>query len=87
MDSSFGQSVLSLYILIEGKTLSYGYSNRQVPANVLEFQNLFRSMLVNYIENHSLLEKQFLELCVNHIQDISHENFDFMQNSAYKVKE
>lgn len=87
MDSSFGQLVLSLYTLVEGKTLSYGYSNRQVPANVLEFQNLFRSMLVSYIENHSWLERQFLELCVEHIQDISHENFDFIQNSAYKVKE
>ena len=87
MDSSFGQSVLSLYTIIEEKTLSYGYSNRSIPANVLEFQNLFRSMLVNYIENHSLLERQFLELCVDHIQDISNENFDFMQSSAYKVKE
>lgn len=87
MDSSFGQSVLSLYTLIEGKTLSYGYSNRPIPANVLEFQNLFRSMLVSYIENHSWLEKQFLELCVDHIQDISNENFDFIQNSTYKVKE
>jgi hypothetical protein len=76
-----------LYMLIEGRTLSYGYSNIPIPASVLEFQNLFRSMLVSYIENHSLLERQFLELCVEHIQDISNENFDFMQNSAYKVKE
>ncbi len=87
MDYSFGQSVLILYSLIEGMTLSYGYSNRQVPANVYEFQNLFRSMLANYIENHEWLERQFLELCVNHIDDISNENFDFMQNYTYKIKE
>ena len=87
MDYSFGQSVLVLYSLIEGMTLSYGYSNRQVPASVYEFQNLFRSMLANYIENHEWLERQFLELCVNHIDDISNENFDFLQSSSYKVKE
>ena len=68
-------------------TLSYAYSNRQVPASVLEFQNLFRSMLANYIENHEWLERQILELCVNHIDDISNEKFDFLQSSAYKIKE
>lgn len=87
MDYSFGQSVLMLYSLIEGKTLSYGYSNRQVPESVYEFQNLFRSMLANYIENHGWFENQFLNLCVEHINDISNENFDFMQNSTYKMKE
>ena len=78
MDYSFGQSVLMLYSLIEGMTLSYGYSNRQVPESVYEFQNLFRSMLANYIENHGWFENQFLNL---------NENFDFMQNSTYKMKE
>lgn len=87
MDNSFGQFVLSLYTLIEGKILSYGYSNREVPISLREFQNLFRSMLVNYIENHSWLEKQFLELCIEHIQDISDENFDFVQGFSYKAKE
>lgn len=37
MDSSFGQSVLSLYTIIEGKTLSYGYSNREIPNEVRDF--------------------------------------------------
>ena len=86
MEYSFGQSVLMLYMLIEGKTLSYGYSNRSIPASVLEFQNLFRSMLVNYIENHSWLEKQFLELCIDHANDISNENFSFLETSSYKIK-
>ena len=87
MEYSFGQSVLMLYMLIEGKTLSYGYSNRSIPANVLEFQNLFRSMLVNYIENHGLFENQFLNLCIEHIKDISNENYEFLQNSSYKINE
>lgn len=87
MDYSFGQFILSLYSLIEGKTLSYGYSNHEVPAALREFQSLFRSKLVNYIENHDMPSRQFLELCIEHIQDISDENFDFLQSSAYKVKE
>lgn len=87
MDNSFGQFVLSLYTLIEGKILSYGYSNREVPASLREFQNLFRSMLVNYIENHDMPSRNFLDLCIEHIQDISNENFDFLQSTAYKVKE
>lgn len=78
MDISFGQSVLSLYTLIEGKTLSYGYSNREMPNEVRDFQNLFRSTLVRYIENHDKSSRRFLELCVDHIQDISDENFDFL---------
>lgn len=86
MEYSFGQSVLMLYTLIEGKALSYGYLNRPIPANVLEFQNLFRSMLVSYIENYSLPEKQFLELCIDHMNEISNENFNFIETSLYKVK-
>lgn len=87
MEYSFGQSVLMLYTLIEGKTLSYGYTNKPVPTDVVKFQNLFRSMLVNYIENHGLLERQFLNLCVDHIQDISNENYEFLQDDSYKTKE
>ena len=73
MDSSFGQFVLSLYTLIEGKTLSYGYSNREIPNEVRDFQNLFRSNLINYIENHDKSSRRFLELCVDHVQDILDE--------------
>ena len=78
MDSSFGQFVLSLYTLIEGKILSYGYSNREIPNEVRYFQNLFRSNLINYIENHDESSRRFLELCVDHIQDISDEQFIFL---------
>lgn len=87
MDSSFGQFILSLYTLIEGKTLSYGYSNREAPASLRDFQNLFRSKLVSYIENHDMPSRQFLELCIEHIQDISDERFGFVQGFSYKAKE
>ena len=86
-DIPFGESVLSLFTLVDGKTLSYSYSNREVPNHVREFQMLLRSMLSNYIENHGWIEKLFLDLCVNHIQDILNENFDFLQQTEYKMME
>ena len=81
MDSSFGQSVLSLYTLIDGKTLSYGYSNREIPNEVRDFQTIFRSNLVRYIENHDESSRKFLDLCIKHIQDIYNDNFKFIQQS------
>lgn len=85
MEYSFGQSVLMLYTLIEGKTLSYGYSNREMPNEVRDFQNLFRSMLVSHIENHDKLSRHFLELCIDHFQDISNENFNFLSKIDSKA--
>lgn len=86
MNYTFGQYVLMLYTLIEGKSLSYSLANREVPSNVFEFQNLFRDMLVNYIEKHDWLEKQFLDLCLKHINDISNEKFDFLESRSYMIK-
>lgn len=79
MNYSFGESVLSLYTLIDGKTLSYGYSNSEIPSYLRDFQMLFRSKLISYIENHDDSSKCFLDLCIDHIQDISNEKFDFIQ--------
>lgn len=84
---SFGESVLSLFTLVDGKTLSYSYSNREVPNHLREFQTLFRSMLSNYIENHGCAEKKFLILCTEHINDIVNENFDFLQQTRCKIME
>ena len=77
MDSSFGQSVLSLYTLVDWMNLSYGYSNREIPNEVRDFQTLFRSKLISYIENHDDSSRHFLELCVDRMQDILNEKFDF----------
>ena len=78
-NASFGYSVLSLFTLVDGKTLSYCYSNRETPSLLREFQTLFRSKLISYIENHDDASKSFLDLCINHVQDILNENFDFVQ--------
>ena len=58
-----------------------------MPNEVRNFQMLFRSMLIKYIENHDDDSKHFLDLCINHIQDISHDKFDFMQQSEYNIME
>ena len=86
MDSSFGQSVLSLYTLVDWMNLSYGYSNREIPNEVRDFQTLSRSKLVRYIENNDDLSKYFLDLCIEHVQDICNDNFEFIQQLGYKEK-
>ena len=80
-NTSFGDSVLSLFTLIDGKTLSYCYSNRETPSLLREFQTLFRSKLISYIEDHDDSSRHFLDICIGHIQDILNEKFDFIQKS------
>ena len=80
-NASFGNSVLSLFTLIDGKSLSYCYSNREIPSLLREFQMLFRSKLISYIENSDDSSRRFLDLCIDHIQDILNEKFDFIQKS------
>ena len=82
---SFGESVLSLFTLVDGKTLSYGYLNCETPSSVIDFQTLFRSKLISYIENHDDSSRHFLELCVDRMQDILNEKFDFIQQSECKT--
>lgn len=81
----FGESVLSLFTLVDGKTLSYCYSNRETHYLVRDFQILFRTKIISYIENHDDASKNFIDLCINHVQDILNENFDFVQQSEYKT--
>ena len=52
MENSFSNLVLSLYTMIEGKILSYSYSNHEIPTSFQNFQMLFRQNLISYIENH-----------------------------------
>ena len=80
-NTSFGNSVLSLFTLIDGKSLSYCYSNREIPSLLREFQTLLRSKLISYIENHDDSSRRFLNLCIDHIQDILNEKFDFIHKS------
>ena len=84
-NASFGESVLSLFTLVDGKTLSYGYSNCEMPSLVRDFQTLFRSKLISYIESHDESSRHFLELCVDNMQDILNEKFDFIQQSECKT--
>lgn len=85
--SSFGNNILTLYTLIDGKTLTHAYSNTRVSDNVVDFQNLFRSMLSNYLESHGWIERNFLDLCIDHIEDIYNDKYDFIESSSYKIKE
>lgn len=44
MENSFGNRILSLYTMIEGKILSYSYSNSEIPTSFQNFQMLFRQI-------------------------------------------
>lgn len=72
-------------MLVDGKTLSHCYSNRETPSLVRDFQILFRTKLISYIENHDDASKNFIYLCINHVQYILNESFDFVQQSKYKM--
>lgn len=84
-NASFGNSVLSLFTLIDGKSLSYCYSNREIPSLLIEFQMLFRSKLISYIKNHDDSSRRFLDLCIDHIQDILNEMFDFVAYIKHNI--
>lgn len=79
MDSTFGNIVLTLFQIIDGSTLSYGYSNMPMSEDLRQLQIKFRNSLVSYLDNQDSKSKQFLELCVNHIEDITNENLEFLK--------
>lgn len=79
MDSTFGNIVLTLFQIIDGSTLSYGYSNMPMSEDLRQLQIKFRNSLVNYLDKQDSESKQFLELCVNHIEDITNENLEFLK--------
>jgi hypothetical protein len=79
MDSTFGNTVLTLFQIIDGSTLSYGYSNMPMSEDLRQLQIKFRNSLVSYLDNQDSKSKQFLELCVNHIEDITNENLEFLK--------
>lgn len=79
MDSTFGNIVLTLFQIIDGSTLSYGYSNMPMSEDLRQLQIKFRNSLVSYLDKQDSESKQFLELCVNHIEDITNENLEFLK--------
>ena len=84
MDSTFGNIVLTLFQIIDGSTLSYGYSNMPMSEDLRQLQIKFRNSLVNYLDKQDSESKQFLELCVNHIEDIINENLGFLKQDNQK---
>lgn len=85
MNYSFGELILTIYTLVDGKSLSYGYSNQAMPDKTRRFQTLFRSKLASYIDNHNEKDREFLSMCVEHINDINNEEFSFLEKLKIKV--
>lgn len=74
---TFGNMILNLWQIVDGKTLSYGYSNNSIPEKLRQFQIEFRYHLVNYINSQNIVSKQFLDLCIENMQNISREDLSF----------
>lgn len=85
MNYSFGELVLTIYTLVDGKSLSYGYSNKVMPDKTRRFQTLFRSKLASYIDSYSEKDREFLSLCIEHVNDINNEDFSFLDILKIKV--
>ena len=90
MDKTFGNMLLSVNQIIDGKTLAYGYSNRSVPDKIkklqVEFHLRFSRWLTSisgYFEDFDSITNQdgedyrFLKLCTENLENISKENLDW----------
>ena len=90
MDNSFGYILLSVNGIIEGKSLSYGFSNRPMPEKFRALQAEFRFRFSRWLtemsyymddssacRNIAIDDFNFLQLCVDNIENISKNNLDW----------
>ena len=90
MDLTFGSMLLAVNQVIDGKTLAYGYCNRQMPEKVrtlqIEFQLRFSRWItamngfmdgVGSITDRGQHDLDFLKLCVENLENISEEKLDW----------
>lgn len=83
MKQTFGNMILSVNQIVDGKTLSYGYSNRQISEKLRKFQTEFHLRFSRWLtvmsnnqedENNDLA---FLNLCIENMENIAMGNLDW----------
>jgi hypothetical protein len=77
---SFGSKCLQVFQLVDGKTLSCAYSNKEMPESFKKFQNEYYVNLSYYINKHDNKSKLFLEKCINNLQFIINEDLSFLDS-------
>lgn len=78
---SFGYKCLQVFQLVDGKTLSYAYSNKATPESFKKFQIEYYANLSQYINKHDNKSKLFLEKCIDNLQFIANEDLSFLYQS------
>lgn len=76
--TDFGTLVLNTLSILESKILGAGLTNNSLNENIRELHAKFIQSLIYYLNNNDKESKAFLELCTNNIQNISENNFEFL---------
>lgn len=90
MEPTFGNLLLAVNQIIDGKTLSYAYCNKTMPHKMrvlqTEFHFRFSKLLTsmsNYLDDKDSISSSnyydynFLKLCITNMENISKENLDW----------
>lgn len=90
METTFGNLLLALNQIIDGKTLSYAYCNRTMPDKLRTLQTEFRfrfskllTSMSNYLDDKDYFSSSdyydynFLKQCITNMENISKENLDW----------
>ena len=76
--TDFGTSILNTYSILESKILGLGLTNNIISNDIRELHAKFIKSLIDYLNTNNKESKAFLELCTNNIQNISENNFNFL---------
>lgn len=90
MDLTFGNLLLSVNQIIDGKTLAYAYCNREMPDKMRTLQTEFRfrlskllTSMSNYLDDKDsfsssdMYDYNFLKACITNMENISKESLDW----------
>lgn len=90
MDLTFGNLLLSVNQIIDGKTLAYAYCNRAMPDKLRTLQTEFRfrfskllTVMSSYLDDKDSFSSSdcydynFLKVCIANMENISKENLDW----------
>lgn len=90
MESTFGNLLLSVNQILDGKTLAYAYCNREIPDKMRSLQTEFRfrfskllTSMSTYLDGEDsisssdMYDYNFLKVCITNMENISKENLDW----------
>ena len=79
MEWSFGDIVLSIYSYLNGRLLSYAFSNTQTTDKWNKFKLQFDETLAKHIEHPNETTLKFLHLCVDNYENIIQDKLSFLE--------